>query len=63
LYCMFVYFCTIINLKFINMKRIDLLKYAIYVLAVCALAMFNSGCEKENLKEDCLSNVNCKYVF
>ncbi|MBO4613586.1 MAG: hypothetical protein J5709_00555 [Bacteroidales bacterium] len=45
------------------MKRIDLLKYAIYVLAVCALAMFNSGCEKENLKEDCLSNVNCKYVF
>lgn len=33
------------------MKKIDLLKVAICVMAVCALAMFNSGCEKENLND------------
>ncbi len=33
------------------MRRFDLLKVAIYVMVVCALAMFNSGCEKENLED------------
>ncbi len=45
-------FASLINLKKLNdMRRIDLLKFAICVMAVCALAMFNSGCEKENLND------------
>lgn len=33
------------------MKGFDLLKFAMFVMAVSSLAMFNSGCEKENLND------------
>lgn len=34
------------------MKGFDLLKFAMFVMAVSSLAMFNSGCEKENLTQN-----------
>lgn len=37
------------------MKKIDL-KFAIYVMVVLALVMFNSGCEKENMEDLYTSN-------
>lgn len=33
------------------MRRFDLLKVAIYVMAVVSVTMFNSGCEKEDLND------------